>query len=321
MTPELKFLISVSLILLSTVAGYLCRKRELLDEGLSKSMMTFVMVFGYTTVSVLSIWKLKLNVAHAWLPILGGLQIVLMIMVGLAFSKLITSIRSKRGLFAICMSMGNNGLTMGGFIVYQLLGENGLGLASIYGLMWTPIIVFVLYPVAIHFSSRKPNHSIGKLLVKSVFNWRAIGMPMSIVAIVLSLSNVPRPDAIADFHIIDILVFVVTAMAYFSIGLRLHLSRVAPLKKQIISLAACRFGIGLAAGWALVAVTYLTPWPMVAGITRDVFIIQSFVPVAITAVAIANMFGLHPRQASALFVTNTAAYIAAVLPFVVWIYG
>jgi len=42
---------------------------------------------------------------------------------------------------------------------------------------------------------------------------------------------------------------------------------------------------------------------------------------AIAGAAIgASMFGLRPREASVLFVTNTLLYLLAVLPIVLWIY-
>jgi predicted permease len=52
-----------------------------------------------------------------------------------------------------------------------------------------------------------------------------------------------------------------------------------------------------------------------------VYVVQAFVPTAITSVAVANMFNLRPDEASALFVANTAMYLVLVLPVVFWLFG
>jgi predicted permease len=54
---------------------------------------------------------------------------------------------------------------------------------------------------------------------------------------------------------------------------------------------------------------------------REVFIIESFVPTAVTMVAVANMFRLEPRKASMLFIVNTVMYLVVVLPIVLWLFG
>ena len=53
----------------------------------------------------------------------------------------------------------------------------------------------------------------------------------------------------------------------------------------------------------------------------NVVVVQSFVPTSVTMVALANMFDLRPREASALFVVNTAMYLLLVLPVVMWLFG
>ena len=66
--------------------------------------------------------------------------------------------------------------------------------------------------------------------------------------------------------------------------------------------------------------TAWTPWPLV-GLSRDVFLVQAFVPTAVMLVAMANMFSLRPRTASVLFVANTLIYLVLVLPWVLWAFG
>ena len=80
-----------------------------------------------------------------------------------------------------------------------------------------------------------------------------------------------------------------------------------------------RFLAGAAVGLGLLALTALTPWPLRWGtLPVNVCLIESFVPMAVTVVAIANMFHLKPREASLLFVANTLMYLVLVMPFVMW---
>lgn len=279
-----------------------------------------VTVFGYSSVGFLSIWGKRLNVSHVWLPLLAAVQVMTMVVLGLFVGKILARNRGEQGLFGLASGVGNAGFTMGGFVVLVLFGESGLALVSIYGLMWTPLIVLFVYPIARHWASDKPEMSVGKLMRKNILDWRSISLPIAIVAVILSINDVARPGIIVEWRIIDILVYTVTAVAYFAIGLRLHLTSIMELKKQIASLAIMRFVVAAALGLTLVTLAQLSPWPLTT-LARKVFLIEAFVPVAITVVAVANMFHLKPREASALFVANTFMYLLLVLPIVIWIFG
>jgi predicted permease len=192
-----------------------------------------------------------------------------------------------------------------------------MGLANIYILLFVPVVVLVMYPLARHHSVGHPAESLPRLLARSVVDWRSIGLPATAVAIALSALQVPRPALVSEWHLVDALVYVVTPLAFFGIGLRLHFSRVLPLWRLLLGLALVRFGVCAGAGIGLAALTCLTPWP-IRDLRWDVYVIQAFVPTSVTMVAVANMFGLHPREASVLFVVNTALYLVLVLPCVLW---
>lgn len=315
-----KFVVTLGLILGSTLAGYLARKSGRVPEPLARRLMTFVVVLGYTPVSFLSIWSLRLHAADLWLPVLATAHVVLMTLLCLPIGPLLARDRQELGLFRATAGFGNNGFTMGGFVIFLLYGVEGLGRVSIFGLAWTPTCVLIMYPIARHYSGQTAGMGLGRLMLRNVLDWRSIGLPVSIVAIFISLSDVPRPAFVARYRVMDCLVYSVTALVYFSIGLRLRGSYIAPLKKMIVGLAAARFALGPVVGLGLVYLTTLTAWPLV-GVGRNVILIQSFVPVAVTTVAVANMFNLRPRESSVLFVTNTVLYLVAVLPLVLWIFG
>lgn len=315
-----KFLTTFLLITLSLAAGYASRKLRLLPDRLANVLMTLVAVVGYPTIGLLSIWITPLKPQDAWLPALGALQMLLLAPIGLAIAARLTSDRAERGLFGITSAIGNTGLTMGGFVVFMLYGEEGLGLVSVFVATFSPMVVLLSYPMALHHADNTPGGSLGKLIIRSIFNWRSIGLPVTIVGVALSLLSVPRPAFVSELKIVDILAYGINVVAYLGIGMQLRMSFVPGMKKLIAGLAFTRFVLGALIGVCLTALTWLTPWPM-SELGQKVFLIESFVSTAVTCVAVATMFKLRPREASVLFVTNTLIYLALVLPLVLWLFG
>ena len=311
---------SFTLIVGSMAAGYLARRKGLLPESLARPLMTFVTVGGYAPVGFLSIWSIDLHGEDVLLPIFSACQIAIMALLGLAVGRLLARNRSEIGLFGISSSIGNNGATMGGFVIFLIYGETGLGISSIYCLSFTTMMVLVLFPIARRYSGHMPDASLGRLMLRSLFDWRAMGLLFSVAAIFLSASGIPRPGAVERYHVIDVLVYLVSALAYFSIGLRLRMHYVRPLLRMLLGLAGMRFVVSMIVCAALLALVRLLPWSL-GGMRERIVFIQSFVPTAVTNVAVANMFDLRPREASVLFVVNTLTYLVVVLPIVFAIFG
>ena len=321
MSPEAKLAVTVCVIVASMAAGYVARRMRLASERVAEVLMTLVVVCGYTPVAFLSIWGLgRVDISDVWLPVLAAVHWLLMAMAGLAVGRLMTADRARVGTLGLAAGAGNTGFTMGGFVIFLLYGQRGLGLASIYCLMWTPMMVLMLYPIARRFAPGAAPAPLGWLLLRSLFDWRSIGLPAAGVALFLLLCGVERPAAVSDWRVVDVLMYAVTAAAYFSIGLRLHAAHFLSAWRLIAALGALRFGLGAAVGLVLAGLAGLTPWPM-SGLARKVFVIESFVPTAVTMVAVCNMFHLRPREASVLFIANTGMYLAGVLPVVVWLLG
>jgi predicted permease len=315
-----KFVITAAAVVLTTAAGYLGRRLGWVKERVGEAIMTFVGAFGYATVGFLSVWGTPLHASDAVLPLMAVAHVVIMTGISLALAGFVTHDRGERGLFAVAGGVGNNGFTMGAFVLYLLYGETGMGLGNLYCLLFAPTAVLFIFPVARHFASKQRQGSLASLLVRNLFDWRSIGLPLVVVAIVLSALGVPRPPQIATWHVMDALVFTITPLAFFGIGLRLHIAHVLTLWRMLVGLAIVRFGIAAAVGVALSWLTWLTPWPL-HGLRWNVNVVESFVPTAVTMVAVANMFSLRPREASALFVVNTVMYLVLVLPVVFWIFG
>lgn len=315
-----KFLLTATLILVAGAAGYVCRRKGWLGDRAAAGLMTFVAVFGYPTVGALSIWGMALRPADLLLPVLAVAHLVLMTLAGIPLARLLTRDRPEQGMFAIAAGTGNNGFTMGAFVLFLAYGEPGMALGNLYMVLIIPTIVLFLYPLARHFSAGRPAGSLGDLMRRSLLDWRSLGLPVVVVAIGLSLAGVARPTWVGQWRVVDALVYSVTPLAFFGIGLRLQPGRILPLWRLIAALAGARFALGAALAWALATLLGLTPWPF-EGLRQSAFLIQGFTPTSVTMVALASMFGLRPAEASALFVANTVLYLVAVLPLVLWFCG
>lgn len=311
----LKFILSSAVIVAAMGSGYACGRLGWVRERVGESLMTFVGVFGYASVAFLSVWGTQLHAGDFLLPVLGAVHVVLMVFLALPLAGLVTKDKPEQALFAIAGGTGNNGFTMGAFVLYLLYGEPGMGLSNVYTLLFMPVLVLVLFPLARHYSSDKPAGSIGLLIRHSLFDWRSIGLPLALAAIALSVMGISRPSQVESWHLLDLLVYTITPLAFFGIGLRLHLSKIRPMARMLAGLTIVRFGLGLLTGLGLAWLTHFTPWPF-TGLRWNVFLVQSFVPTAVTMVAVANMFHLRPNEASVLFVVNTVTYLLCILPLV-----
>lgn len=320
MTIEIKFAFSMGLIVLSTMAGYFARVRGYLREDFTRQIMTAVMVVGYPAVGFLAIWKIPLQWSDAWLPVLGFIQATLMAFVALGVGRWLFAEKIERGLLGFSCGVGNHGVTMAGFVVFLLFGDMGLGLNTIYAIYTFFAFVLLSYTIAQKYSPDMPSQSIATLMIKNLLHWRATGLYACIAAILLTGFNVSRPGVFDQYPILDLMIYLLIVMAYFSIGLRLHLPHVLEIKRAIMGLIVIRHGVGLVLGFALVGLTLLTPWPL-EGLALKVFLIQASVPMGVMGVAVANMFHIKPREASALFVISSIVYLAIGIPLVLWIFG
>jgi predicted permease len=313
-----KFAVTVALIVVSMAGGWLARRRRWVDESAARGLMSVVAVFGYSSIGMLSIWVTRLGASDLWLPTLGAAYMMLLTLVGLVVGRSVLKSTSEIGLLGLAGGISNLGPTMGGFVVFLLYGEPGLGLVSVLTLMFVPMVVLWGFPIARHYSPSIERMPLWKLYVTSLLSWRSLGVPIMVAGVVLSVSGVPRPTVIGEYHVVDAMVFALVAAAYFSIGLRLRGADLWTLRRPILLLAGIRFVAGLAVMVALVSATHLTPWPLRwSTLGGRVMFIEGFVPTAVSMVAVANMFHLAPRKASAMFVANTLMYLVLILPWVV----
>jgi predicted permease len=218
------------------------------------------------------------------------------------------------GAYSYAAAHSNLGVTMGGFVCLALFEEKGLALTLIYITLWTVVMFGVFFPLAGSFAGQDTCFGLGSFL-RSLLDIRCISLPAIFLGLGLNVAGVTRPGWIEDWHLVDILVCVNSAVMFFVIGLTLHLSSLKDYLTACASLSAIKFIASpiAAAGLILLA--------QAAGLHLDklrinVMMVESAMPTAVFAVVVANLYGLNARLASLLFVINTAVFLAVVLPVI-----
>jgi predicted permease len=317
---HLRFSLSIGLILASAAAGYAARRRRWVTESAAKPIMTIVTVVAYPVVGFMAIWGAPLQWSDAWLPLLGAVQATLMALLALAIGKHLFPDRAERGIVGVSCGIGNHGVTMAGFAVYLLFGADGLGINTVYALYTFFALVLLSYTIAQHFAPGARQQSIPVLMARNLLHWRATGLYSCIVAIIVTGLGVPKPTQIHSWHLLDVCIYILIAMAYFAIGLRLRLTHILEFRRTILFVIGVRHVVGLALGFTLVGLTCLSPWPL-QGLSLKVFLLQSSVSMGVLGVAVGNMFHIKPKEAAAIFVVSSLAYLLIGIPLLLVIFG
>jgi predicted permease len=318
MDPRLitKCVIPIAVIVASTALGYLARRLGWLAERRSRTIMTGVTTVGYPAVGFLAIWAVhEVSPADVWLPVLGGLQAAGLALLALLVGVKLFADRQERGLFGLACGVGNHGVTMVGLVVFLLMGEQGLGYSTVFCIYTFFALVLLHYAIGRHYAPDAIRQPLWRLLLASLLDWRSIGLPVCLTAVLLVALGVERPAWIGRAHLTEVLMYLVIIAAYISIGLRLHVGRLGGIGRLVGASMLIRHGLGLAMGLSLLALARLSPWPP-EGLTRNVLILQSFAPMGVFGVVAANLFDLHPRRASALFVLDSLFYLLVALPII-----
>ena len=294
------------------VSGYLASSRFGLPERFAKKIMTIVLVCFNWLIALLVIWQMQLSRQLIWLPIIGFVLMLTITAISTAvFSFLKLSQRSRLTLI-LAGALSNLGYTGGAFICYALFGTRGLALANIYPILWLPAVYLVFFPLLKIYELRS-NNCNAKFKLAHILDLRFLAIPAVIIAIVLNLTNVKSPAFIAQFRIIDILVYTASSLAFFAIGLRVKLSRLKNYINLYFLLAVVKFILTPAAAVLIIWMLALTGRDL-TDLVRKVVIVLSVTPSAVLMVTMSNVFDLDGPLASALWVVTMAIFAAVIVP-------
>ncbi len=317
-----RLLLPIGLIAGSIAAGC-AAQRAGVGERAARGLMLFVVTVPYTFVAFLAIWVLPFTPELVSLPVMGMVVTTAGVGAGAVIARWLKLPREMAGAFVLTAGASNLGFTMGGFVNYLLFREPGLAMAAMYTSFWDFAMVLLFYPVARHYG-HGTDQPLWRLIVANFADLRSLPCLATASGLTLNLLGVPRPAVIAQWHVVDVAMIGGAVLAFFVTGLRLHLGQLGAHKWLYALVAGVKFLLMPAVAAVLVGLMWLAGHPLVHPASAPgwkVVLVQASTPAAIYAVVISNLFHLDDRLASAIFVVNTACYLAVVMPLVLMIFG
>lgn len=318
----IKLLLPIALIAGSVAAGYAAQHIGV-GERAARRLMLFVVTVPYTLVAFMAIWVLPFTPELAALPVMGMLVTTAGVGAGIVIARWLGLPKAMAGAFVLAAGASNLGFTMGGFVNYLLFREPGLAMAAMYTSFWDFAMVLLFYPVARHYG-HGTGQPLWRLILENFADLRSLPFAATVLGLTLNLMGVPRPAAIAHWHVVDVAMIAGAVLAFFVTGLRLRVDSLQTHRRLYALVAAVKFLLMPTVAAALLGLLWLAGHPLAHPAVAPgwkVALVQASTPAAIYAVVIANLFRLDDRLASVIFVVNTVCYLALVLPLVLMIFG
>jgi predicted permease len=326
MAPEtVKFLIFIAFSAASLIGGYVGRKSGKVHEESSRWIHWVTVVWIWPAAAVLSIWPLPIRPDTFWLIPIEVVLVAVPAFAVIPIARRLGCDNRRIGVLAVAAGVGNLGFTLGGYLCFAFIEprEEALAYAIAQVSIMSAVAITVLYPLAQHYG---PHGAAGggiavspmRLVLRSLWDVRAMQMYAAIVGVGLAALAVPFPRQVIDWHILDVVFFLGAFTGYFGIGLRLRLGDSTRYIREHLLLGAAKFLFIPALSLLLIWLISLTPYPL-APTARQVILLEAFMPTAIQSVIVANLFHLDSRLASVAWVWNAVAFLVLVLPVMLWL--
>ncbi|MBN2039687.1 MAG: AEC family transporter [Spirochaetes bacterium] len=303
MSVKLKFIIFQIIIIAPFVTGYFSGKFPGNSLNTAKKLIKLNLVSFEPFVIFWSIWGLTLLFDQIFLPISGVAIVITGFLIGIITIPVLRLTGTSRKTYLISSSLANHGFTMGGFICYLLLGEKGIGLASIFTLYFLPYTFIFIFTYA-------RTDSVKKLLsirgfINNFINLQNMPLYATFSALILNLAGIKRPEV---YMPIDVLLIISVGIYYFTLGLNFNFGNISSTCKEHLILAFTKFLILPAAVYIILNFTDLSHD------VKTVILVESLMPAAVYSVITSILFDLDSKLASSLFVVNTILFLLFILP-------
>ena len=318
-TPATTRLLSMLIILTAgIISGHLATGKFRVPERFAKKIMTIVLVCFNWPIALLVIWKMNLTAQVIWLPITGVLILFTTTALSTVLFNYIKLDPTTRLTLILAAGLSNLGYTGGAFVCYALFGSAGLAMANIYPVFWLIVVYLIFFPLLKIQKLRmsEQNHTFS---LRHLLDFRFLVLPAIITAIALNLTGVRFPQFILSLHIIDIFVYIASALSFFAIGMRVNFSRLKNYINLYFPLCIVKFLITPALAVLIIYLMKMTGYNL-SGPIQNVIIVLSAAPSAVLMVTMSNVFDLDGPLASALWVVTTAVFVVVVVPVLFFVY-
>lgn len=312
-----RFIISIALIPIGLIIGLILKstlhKRkasEKVHSGIRKILQVSTLLVINPIAFIGAVWVLPLdNMEVIYLPFLG----VAAISLGGIFSLIYTRLKKKEPKFRgshFCVSYYTNIGSIGGLIVYALLGELGFSLLPFYKLL-EPVMYFGLgFPIASRFGEGNEKSRSLVQVLKDPFVM--ISMGGIVLGFILNVAGLERPDFYGSLN--SILIPLGSTLLLISIGMAMHLENMKKYVKSTFSVVIIKF---ILVPFCITGAAYLLGLGEILGgmPLKTVFILSSM-PAGFVAIMPPTLYKLDLDFANAAWL----ATMIALIPFIIWIY-
>jgi hypothetical protein len=307
MSISYQFIIFQSLIIGPFIIGMFTKKYILSPDQLARRIVLINLCMFDPIIILWTVWGLNISKELIYLPISGLCIVMIGFIAGHLIAMFLNLSKKLHGTFVITSSLSNHGFTLGGYICYLLLGEQGLALSYIFLLYFVFYLFLFIFPYARWVQASHEQISSKQLIMDTLINVRNIPLYTTLFALLLKQCHIVRPDI--DMPV-EYFLLVSISIYYCSLGLTYSLTHNISYKKPHLALIFVKFMI-----CPLVAFLLTCLLPLDASM-QSVVMIESFMPVAILAVVVSIIFDLDTRMASNLFVWNTILFLLFVFPLI-----
>ncbi|MBF0452325.1 MAG: AEC family transporter [Candidatus Magnetomorum sp.] len=305
MSISFKFILFQILVIGPFLMGMFGKRYFVSPDQTARRIVLFNLCVFDPILILWTVWGLELSPSLVFLPLAGLSIVVIGFVVGYFLALPLHLSRKNHATFVITASLSNHGFTLGGFICYLLLGEQGLALSYIFLIYFVFYLFMFIFPYARWIQATQAPLSRRKLIVDSLVNVRNIPLYTTLIALALQKYQIKR---ISIDMPVDMLLLISISIYYFSLGMTYSLTRQIMYKKINVLLAIIKFVIIPMVALILTLILPLDP------LMKSVVMIQSFMPAAIFSVVASIIFELDTRMSSNLFVWNTIIFLLFVFP-------
>lgn len=304
MTPVIAFFVFQIVIIVPFFAGFVLRRRIADPELFTRRLLQLNIILIEPLIVFWCVWGLKLSRSLLLMPIAGLGLAVFGLIGGIIILPLLGLPKQQTITFLMSATLSNHGFTMGGFLCYLFLGEQGLSLSIVMVLYFVPYLYGFIFLI-LKIVTRVKHH--GGILREYILDTRNMPLAALTFAALVQGIGIERPTV--EFPV-DILLALSIGLYYLTVGMNVVRTEFRLLLRYHVFLAAIKF---IAVPAAVAGVLSIIP---IEQSMKAVILLQSYMPSAVYSVVTAVLFRLNVPLASSLFVVNTALFLGVVLPLI-----
>ena len=308
-----QFVLFTSCIYGFLLIGYFSKKKRWVDEEKSIILMKGSIFFLEPVIIVSTFWALNISdVRILSLPLIASLLSLFVLLPAQLFSKLHHHTPSDKGAYFGESMFSNIGLSLGGFLCFLLLGEQGLGLSFAYTAYFIPFFFSIGFYIARRINlSAEPKGEVRSLTWRE--NLKAslqdpLGMVPTgaiLVGLAFNFSGLERFLILGNVN--KVLVPLSVAVYSFAIGLTMKFRKLKEYLPECLSVSVIKFLISPIAGVGFAYILGCSNF--MGGLALKVVLVEAAMPAAIFSLIFAKLFNFNQDLANSCWFFTTFAVI------------